>query len=371
MNFDVELDRPQERVMSEDEVKDLFNHLVELYGPQIKNQALDIVNILVDYFGMKGDNTISHFDNGARKLSDVLGMDKNDLKIDLGLYFKNQKGMNIQEIKRIKGKDIKKKTITEVINEIIDVDEIDVENLKKKDELCPKIWDGDKMIPEVRKALLKNALAFIKFLELEDISFKDITLTGSLANYNWTEHSDLDVHLLLDFSQVGDDEEFIDDYFRTKKSLWNERMPIKVKGHEVEMYIQNVNEPHTSTGIYSIIRDNWLTKPIEDMIAIDIGNVKSKAKYIADMIDEIEEYESDSERADIIDKFMEKLRLFRKAGLDDGGEFSTENLVFKGLRHSGYLDKLINMKKNAITKELSLENNSIYTGDSMSGNITE
>ena len=370
MNFDVTIDRPQQRIMSEDEVREFFNYLVELYGPQIKNDALNIINVIVDYFDIIGDNTISHFDNGSRKLSDILGMDKNDLKIDIGPYFQ-KKGMAIKESKRIKGKNIKKKTITEVINDIIDVDEIDVENLKKKDELCPKIWDGDKMIPEVRKALLKNALAFIKFLELEDVKFKDIILTGSLANYNWTEQSDLDVHLLLDFSQIGEDEEFIDDYFRTKKSLWNERMPIKVKGHEVEMYIQNINESHTSTGIYSIMRDNWLTKPIEDMIAIDIGNVKAKAKYIADMIDEIEEYEDDGERADIIDKFMEKLRLFRKAGLDDGGEFSTENLVFKGLRHSGYLDKLINMKKESITKELSLENNSMYTGGSMSGNITE
>ena len=59
---------------------------------------------------------------------------------------------------------------------------------------------------------------------------------------------------------------------------------------------------------------------------------------------------------------MEKLRLFRQSGLEDGGEFSTENLVFKGLRHSGYLDKLVDMKKEAITNELTLETVSMYTG---------
>ena len=359
MDFDVATNKPQERIMSEDEVNDLFNHLVEIYGPQIKSSAIEIVDVLVNDFGMKGGDTVSHFDHGASKLSGILGMQKDDLKIDLGMYFKNKHGMNIQEIKRVKGKKIKKKTITEIINEIIDVDEIDIDNLKKKDELCPKIWDGDEMNSEVRNSLLKNALAFIKFLELEDIKFKDVILTGSLANYNWTENSDLDVHLLLDFSQVGEDEEFLDDYFRTKKALWTERMPIKIKGHDVEMYIQNVNEPHTSTGVYSIMRNNWLTKPIKDMIGIDLSNIKTKAKHIANMIDEIEGYEDDSERADIIDKFMEKLRLFRKSGLEDGGEFSTENLVFKGLRHSGYLDKLIQMKKDSITKELSLESKSM------------
>ncbi len=227
------------------------------------------------------------------------------------------------------------------------------------------------MNPEVRKALLKNALAFIKFLEMEDIKFKDVILTGSLANYNWTEKSDLDVHLLLDFSQLGEDDEFLDDYFRTKKALWGERMPIKVKGHDVEMYIQNINEPHTSTGVYSIKKDNWITKPIKEMVAIDINNVKAKANHIAKMVDEIEEYEDDGERANIIEKFMDKLREYRKAGLEDGGEFSTENLVFKGLRHSGYLEKLTQMKKDSLTKELSLENNSMYTSGTMSGNITE
>jgi hypothetical protein len=374
-DFDVTLDRPKERELNEDEVKELFNYMVEKYGPQIKTQAMEIVDVLVNYFGMIGDKTISHFDSGASKLSNILGMQKNDVKIDLGLYFKNKLGYDIKEaqkvdeIKRIKGKKIKKKTITEIINDIA-TSEIDVENLKKKDELCPKVWDGDKMNPEVRKSLLKNVLAFVKFLEMEDVKFKDITLTGSLANYNWTEYSDLDVHLLLDFKQVGEDSEFLDDYFGTKKSLWNERMPIKVKGHDVEMYVQNVNEPHTSTGIYSIFNDKWVTKPIEEMIGIDIGNVKSKAKHIADMIDEIEDYEDDGEKADIIDKFMEKLKLFRKAGLEDGGEFSTENLVFKGLRHSGYLDKLMEMKKESITNELTLETVSMYTAGTH-GNVME
>lgn len=370
MDFDVKLDKPQERVMNEKEVRDFFNYLIGLYGPKIKSQAKEIIGVLIDYFGMKGDNTVSHFDLGASKLSNILGMQTDDVKIDIGPYFQ-KKGMRIEEIKRIKGKKIKKKTITEVINEIMEKGDFDVENLKKKDELCPKVWDGDKLKPDVRKALLKNALAFIKFLEMEDVKFKDIILTGSLANYNWTEKSDLDVHLLLDFTNVGDDEEFLDDYFRTKKALWGERMPIKVKDHDVEMYVQNIHEPHTSTGVYSILKDKWLTKPIQEMVAIDINNVKQKAKHVANMIDEISEYEEGPEKIEILEKFMDKLRDYRKAGLEDGGEFSTENLVFKGLRHSGYLEKLANMKKQSLTKELSLENNSMYTGGTMKGNITE
>jgi hypothetical protein len=263
------------------------------------------------------------------------------------------------------------KSVSKLLNEFIDVDSIDVNQLKKKDELCPKVWDGEKMNPDVRKALLKNALAFIKFLDMEDVKFKDIILTGSLANYNWTENSDLDVHLILDFDQIGDDDEFINDYFRTKKALWGERLPIKVKSHDVEMYVQDMNEPHASTGVYSIFKDKWLTKPFKEMVGLDVNNIVKKAKYLAEMIDEVDEYEDDSEKIDLIDKFMEKLRLFRKSGLEDEGEFSTENIVFKILRHTGYLEKLVNMKKQSMTKELSLENNSMYTSGTMKGNLMQ
>ena len=352
MNFDVAINRPQERILNEKEVSEFFNFLVKIYGSNVESNKDEILDILSNYFGMKDNNIVSHFDLGSRKLSNILRMQTDDLKIDIGPYFQ-KKGMKIEEQKN---KKIKKKTFSEVINEIMETGDFDVENLKKKDDLCQLIWNGDVMNSNVRIALLKNALAFIKYLEMEDVKFKDIILTGSLANYNWTESSDLDVHLLLDFSNVSGDEEFLADYFKTKKSLWNERMPIKVKNHDVEMYVQNINEPHTSTGVYSILKNKWITKPISDMVAIDINNVKEKAKYFANMIDEIAEYEDDSEKINLVEKFIDKLKNYRKAGLEDGGEFSTENLVFKGLRHSGYIEKLATMKKNSLTKELSLEN---------------
>ena len=141
------------------------------------------------------------------------------------------------------------KEVGELLNEIIDADSINVEKLNVKNQLCPKVWDDeDHMNPEVRQALLKNALEFIKFAKLEGATFKDIILTGSLANYNWHEGSDLDVHVLMDYDQISDDNEFVGDYFKTKKSLWGEQLPITVKDHDVELYVQDTNEPHTSTG---------------------------------------------------------------------------------------------------------------------------
>jgi hypothetical protein len=50
----------------------------------------------------------------------------------------------------------------------------------------------------------------------------------------------------------------------------------------------------------------------------------------------------------------------RKAGLEKEGEFSAENITFKILRRNGYLKKLFDLKKRAVTKDLSLENVSMY-----------
>lgn len=264
------------------------------------------------------------------------------------------------------------KSVSSLLNEIVDPDEVNVEKLNIKDNLCQDIWESeDKMKLEVRKALLKNAIEFIKFANLEDAYFKDIILTGSLANYNWHEGSDLDVHILMDFNQISDDNEFVGEYFRTKKALWLERYPIKIKKHDVEIYVQNINEPHTSTGVYSLLNDEWLTKPIKPMIAIDDANIQLKSADFMNVIDDLETSVNPVTAVDEIERLKEKLRNYRKAGLEDEGEFSTENLVFKILRNTGYLEKLSKLKERFLTQELTLENISMYTGGSLKPNIVE
>lgn len=246
-----------------------------------------------------------------------------------------------------------KNSVTDVLNEIIEPESVDVKDLHLKDELCPKIWNGDEMDEEVRKVLLKNALEFIKYTKMDRQNFKDITLTGSLANYNYGKNSDIDLHILMDFDQISEDKEFVGEYFRNKKNLWNDTYPAKIKGHDVEIYIQDTSEPHTSTGVYSLINDKWLTKPIKKMIAIDTANVQLKSAHIMNVIDDLKDSRGDL--TEKVDKIMDKIKIMRQSGLDDEGEFSTENIVFKVLRNNGYLKDLVDIKKDYLTKELTLE----------------
>ena len=77
-----------------------------------------------------------------------------------------------------------------------------------------------------------------------------------------------------------------------------------------------------------------------------------------DMIDGVERksYLQDSEETlKMIQKIKDKLKKFRKCGLEDKGEFSYENLVFKFLRRNGYLGKLSELKNKITDETLSLE----------------
>lgn len=262
-----------------------------------------------------------------------------------------------------------KNSVTDILNEIIEPNSVDVNDLHMKDELCPKIWDSeDKMNEEVRKVLLKNAIEFIKYCKTDKQDFKDVTVTGSLANYNYTETSDIDVHILMNFEQISEDKEFVGEYFKNKKNLWSESYPATIKGHEVELYIQDTSESHTSTGVYSLITDKWLTKPVKKMIAIDTANVQLKAAHIMNAIDDLKDNHNHFDVINRVESLMDKIKKMRQSGLDKEGEFSTENIVFKVLRNSDYIKKLVDAKKDVMTKELTLEGEGDFLSE---GNVLD
>ena len=245
--------------------------------------------------------------------------------------------------------------ISDMLKEVIEPEAVDVSSIQMHDTLSPLIWDKNgKMKPDVRKALIKNAIRFIEFAGLENMKFDDIVLTGSMANYNYTENSDLDVHIILDFNQISKNKEFVGDYLKLKKALWAENLPIKIKGHDVEMYFQDSSEPHHSSGTYSLIKNKWIKKPIKKIVNINTGDVQLKA---ADFMNAIDDLKSNKNPDDFLRKYSilkDKIKKMRQSGLDKVGEYSSENLAFKILRNSGYLKKLIDMKNDFLTKELSL-----------------
>ena len=245
--------------------------------------------------------------------------------------------------------------ISDVLKEVVEPDTVDVSSIKFNDTLSPLIWESEeKMKPDVRKILLLNAKRFIQFSDVENLKFNDIMLTGSMANYNYNDESDLDVHIILDFNQISENKEFVGDFFKLKKQLWADQLPIQVKGHDVEMYFQDANEPHHSSGTYSLVKDEWIRKPTKKIVNVDTADVQLKSADIMNAIDDLETNKNKNDFLKKHEQLKNKIKKYRQSGLDTGGEFSTENLVFKVLRNTGYLEKMVEFKNDYLTKELSL-----------------
>jgi len=224
-------------------------------------------------------------------------------------------------------------------------------SFRVKDELNPKIWDDFKIDDEVREDLLKIAEDFYASTGLE-VDVEDIVLTGSLANYNWSEkYSDYDLHILIDFTKVNDAIDLVKKYVDSAKSVWNKEHDIKIKGYEVEVYIQDISEPHKSTGVFSLLNNKWNIKPEEFDFEPDEDMIAEKGKSVMMMVDELEEQVDEDKYDSFIEKIQkvwEKVKNYRKSGLDsEGGELSMGNLVFKFLRRNGYVGKIIDLKRKS------------------------
>ena len=233
-----------------------------------------------------------------------------------------------------------------------------IQSFFSKDELNSKIWDENKKLrKEVREKLLQTANEFIDFIGVP-ILLEDIIFTGSLANYNWSEYSDIDLHVVCDFIQFSDTElSLYEELFKVKKTIFNTNHDIKIFGYEVELYVQNASEAHFSSGVYSVLYDEWEVEPEKEDSNIDTKLLKSKINHWKSQIDTVIDNASEKdidEAREYIKKFKEKLKKYRSSGLKKDGEYSYENLVFKYLRRSDYLDKLFNLENELLDKELSL-----------------
>lgn len=226
--------------------------------------------------------------------------------------------------------------------------------------LNPDFWDGFRLKKEVRKKLLETALEFHKFLKI-DVPIKDVILTGSSSNFNYSKkYSDLDLHVLYEFNDILSEEEddekietkrdLIDEYLAAKKTIWNEKYDVKIKGTDVELYAQDVNEEHVSSGTFSVAKNKWIVKPKKVDVELDLASAKKKAKELMSQIDAAIRQNKSTE------DIKEKIKKFRKAGLDSKeGEFSFENLAFKILRRSGYIDKLYDYAVDKKVEDLSIK----------------
>jgi hypothetical protein len=240
--------------------------------------------------------------------------------------------------------------------EFVEKDFDAVKSFHIKDELNTKIWEEDKSMKEdVREKLLTISQDFYNTTSL-NVEIDDITLTGSLANFNWSEkYSDFDLHIIIDFEKVNSDTKLVKKFTDSAKNLWNKSYDLYVNGFEVEVYIQDIKEPHRSSGVYSVLNSKWNIEPVKVDFIPDEMDIKEKAKGIMmlvdDLEDEIDKYDY-NEYKKRVKKLWDKIKNYRKSGLEsESGEYSLKNLVFKLLRRNGYIERILDLRKESYEKQ--------------------
>jgi hypothetical protein len=259
------------------------------------------------------------------------------------------------------------------------LEEAERESFALHDELQPDIWEDERLQPEVEARLIEIARDFIDSIEESKdigapITIEDIRLTGSLANYNWSKYSDVDLHIVVDFSKINEDTGLVKAFFDEVRMRWNDKHDIKIHGFEVEIYVENVNEEHKSSGIYSLGADSWsagddageywtdwLVKPTPSDAQIDFDTAEKKVKDYVERTESIEKdmigKRKDYEQAiRTVDRVKQKIRDMRQAGLEsEEAEFSAENIAFKMLRRDGILGRLSDAKRMAYDQLMTMK----------------
>lgn len=222
-------------------------------------------------------------------------------------------------------------------------------SVRPKRGLSPKVWDGDRLRPEIARALMRVAKRFLKELELE-LDVEDIILTGSYAGQTWGPGSDLDLHIIADM-RSSEDPEALQRATKLAKFKWEEEHDVTIRGIPVEIYVEDIDEdPPEVTGRWSIVDKRWLLEPPEGSVSFDESKV---VKKVIDFREVIRRARSERSEGSLMSA-MKRITKMRRAGLEKGGELSGENLAYRVLRRTGELQQAWDEIHDIIDRDLSI-----------------
>lgn len=217
------------------------------------------------------------------------------------------------------------------------------------DTLNPKIFSGDKLKPEIREKINEIVDAFVNRLTVKP-DILDVELVGSNASYNYTKHSDLDVHIVTNFELLSKDVFLLQALYNAEKSAFNKSHDIFIKGLNVELYIEDVNAGAASNGVYSVLNDKWIKfpKPLTDIQEYDLS------RQVSIWQDKIQKALTSGSFEDV-KNVINTLYMIRKNSIAIDGEYGKGNQLFKEIRNLGLLDALKQRADEVLSQELSME----------------
>ena len=359
--------------------KDVGDKIIEIFKAIFSDQIPNQKQAIIDYLKKDNLNEKQELKGGkADKLT--LAKIAKQHKISLKLLTKEfQKGMKVEAEhtdNKEKMKEIamdhlaedpkyytklKKAKLEEIITKELKEEslpsklksDIEIEYHKK---LNDEFWLNNHLKSNIRKNLINLVNYYFKSLELDPkVEIKDIIFTGSLANYNYTDLSDIDLHIVIDYKDVSDDVDFVMDYFLQKRAAWEVSNDVKINGYPVEIFVQDVNEQTVGKGaMYSLMSNKWVKKPKYKLPDVDRHLVTQKVNMYLDILNKISMTKDSIKKVDNYNKVFNKIKKKRGEATKTEGEFSVDNLVFKVLRNKKVFDIVKNNKKEIVNNVFSI-----------------
>jgi hypothetical protein len=209
---------------------------------------------------------------------------------------------------------------------------------------------GNTLDPKVIQILKQVTSDVMQKLAEKGVVFKPagVILTGSLTSVNYDQNSDVDFHILVDFTQF-DDPALMKNFLGAFAGNYNNRFDLR--GRKIELYFQDAAEPHISPGVYDILNDTWIMPPSGQKIVRTKEMFDAAACHKAKVQEFIDGWGNVNKRdkkavndfLTVVRNYYEGLRKMRKEGLASEGLASVGNQVFKLLRRNNTLQMITDL----------------------------
>lgn len=228
--------------------------------------------------------------------------------------------------------------------------------------LDPRLWDGDKLRPDVRARALEIVTDLFADLKMPDLAIKNVEIRGSTVSYEYDDHADLSVRVFLDTSNYKGDVKQLNALLKTytdyleavyEGNLLLRGVPLEPQFYAVKSPSQ---EPQAGIGHYSLTDDAWMEHPSMQESRFDRTQMMADAKrFITQYNNLVTDYFADKKAFDcgLLSAFTKEMRSYRGAGIDKDGTRSTPNLTYRMLRR-------LNVNLTESTRQLAVECRAIH-----------
>lgn len=204
----------------------------------------------------------------------------------------------------------------------------------------PLFWQNSQLNEDVGERLYRLGQFYFQKLsdDMPGVKLSDIVFIGSMADYLYTSHSDLDMNLIIDTANVHWPTKAITSYLKQNNKYWHtQSMTLFNYPIEIGAYTQI----STLGGIYSVLDRAWVKMPEHHVILFSKDALKKVVRAYHQDIDVLQhEYISNPKqfRCERFSEFQTALIKWRKDGLQREGLTSIENISYRLLRILGEID---------------------------------